>query len=56
MIQRICKFEIRSTKSETKTNRLLKSDFRSSLPRRRESRKARKDWIPAFAGMTEKTA
>jgi hypothetical protein len=25
---------------------------RSSLPRRRESRKPRKDWIPAFAGMT----
>jgi hypothetical protein len=25
---------------------------RSSLPRRRESRIARKDWIPAFAGMT----
>ncbi len=25
---------------------------RSSLPRRRESRRPRKDWIPGFAGMT----
>jgi len=37
-------------------SRLLKNTIRLSLPRRRESRKARKDWIPAFAGMTTKTA
>jgi hypothetical protein len=34
----------------------VKKTICSSLPRRRESRKARKDWIPAFAGMTVKTA
>jgi hypothetical protein len=34
------------------SSKLLKNAFRKSLPRRRESRTARKDWIPAFAGMT----
>jgi hypothetical protein len=37
-----------------KNRRLLKNTIRSSLRRRRESRKARKDWIPACAGMTAK--
>jgi hypothetical protein len=35
---------------------LPKKDIPSSLPRRRESRKAGKDWIPSFAGMTAKRA
>jgi len=38
------------------SSRLLKNAIQSSLPRRRESRKALKYWISAFAGMTAETA
>ena len=34
------------------TDRLKKNSISMSLPRKRESRKPSKDWIPAYAGMT----
>jgi hypothetical protein len=41
---------------ETHSGSLLRGTILPSLPRWRESRKVRKDWIPAYAGMTSKTS
>jgi hypothetical protein len=54
------KFKYQNSKHETSSNeqnpKIHNDEFvkapLSSLPRRRESRKAVKDWIPASAGMT----
>ena len=45
-----------NAESERSTIRLLKNTIGSSLPRRRESRNPKKDWIPASAGMTANRA